>query len=248
MSLIDHCLVPDWPAPKNVRSLQTTRVGGVSVAPYDSLNLSSNVGDLPLSVERNRMLLEPLLPSEPIWLKQVHGVTVADATDAGCWPEADACVSSHPGAVCVVMTADCLPVLLCDDRGSVVGAVHAGWRGLCDGVIEHAVSAMGVAPDTLMAWLGPAIGVTAFEVGLDVREEFIARDPKSTAAFVPHVPNKWRADIYQLARLRLSGLGVDRVYGGGLCTHTDHARFFSYRRDNVTGRTGTLIWLDAPPQ
>lgn len=248
MSLIDHCLVPDWPAPKNVRSLQTTRVGGVSVAPYDSLNLSSNVGDLPLSVERNRMLLEPLLPSEPIWLKQVHGVTVADATDAGCWPEADACVSSHPGAVCVVMTADCLPVLLCDDRGSVVGAVHAGWRGLCDGVIEHAVSAMGVAPDTLMAWLGPAIGVTAFEVGLDVREEFIARDPKSTAAFVPHVPNKWRADIYQLARLRLSGLGVDRVYGGGLCTHTDHARFFSYRRDNVTGRTGTMIWLDAPPQ
>lgn len=248
MSLIDHCLVPDWPAPKNVRSLQTTRVGGVSVAPYDSLNLSSNVGDLPLSVERNRMLLEPLLPSEPIWLKQVHGVTVADATDAGCWPEADACVSSHPGAVCVVMTADCLPVLLCDDRGSVVGAVHAGWRGLCDGVIEHAVSAMGVAPDTLMAWLGPAIGVTAFEVGLDVREEFIARDPKSTAAFVPHVPNKWRADIYQLARLRLSGLGVDRVYGGRLCTHTDHARFFSYRRDNVTGRTGTMIWLDAPPQ
>ena len=248
MSLIDHCLVPDWPAPKNVRSLQTTRVGGVSVAPYDSLNLSSNVGDLPLSVERNRMLLEPLLPSEPIWLKQVHGVTVADATDAGCWPEADACVSSHPGAVCVVMTADCLPVLLCDDRGSVVGAVHAGWRGLCDGVIEHAVSAMGVAPDTLMAWLGPAIGVTAFEVGFDVREEFIARDPKSTTAFVPHAPNKWRADIYQLARLRLSGLGVDRVYGGGLCTHTDHARFFSYRRDNVTGRTGTLIWLDAPPQ
>ena len=248
MSLIDHCLVPDWPAPKNVRSLQTTRVGGVSVAPYDSLNLSSNVGDLPLSVERNRMLLEPLLPSEPIWLKQVHGVTVADATDAGCWPEADACVSSHPGAVCVVMTADCLPVLLCDDRGSVVGAVHAGWRGLCDGVIEHAVSAMGVAPGTLMAWLGPAIGVTAFEVGFDVREEFIARDPKSTTAFVPHAPNKWRADIYQLARLRLSGLGVDRVYGGGLCTHTDHARFFSYRRDNVTGRTGTLIWLDAPPQ
>ncbi len=248
MSLIDHCLVPDWPAPKNVRSLQTTRVGGVSVAPYDSLNLSSNVGDLPLSVERNRMLLEPLLPSEPIWLKQVHGVTVADATDAGCWPEADACVSSHPGAVCVVMTADCLPVLLCDDRGSVVGAVHAGWRGLCDGVIEHAVSAMGVAPGTLMAWLGPAIGVAAFEVGFDVREEFIARDPKSTTAFVPHAPNKWRADIYQLARLRLSGLGVDRVYGGGLCTHTDHARFFSYRRDNVTGRTGTLIWLDAPPQ
>lgn len=248
MSLIDHCLVPDWPAPKNVRSLQTTRVGGVSVAPYDSLNLSSNVGDLPLSVERNRMLLEPLLPSEPIWLKQVHGVTVADATDAGCWPEADACVSSHPGAVCVVMTADCLPVLLCDDRGSVVGAVHAGWRGLCDGVIEHAVSAMGVAPGTLMAWLGPAIGVTAFEVGLDVREEFIARDPKAMAAFVPHAPNKWRADIYQLARLRLAGLGVDRVYGGGLCTHTDRARFFSYRRDNVTGRTGTLIWLDAPPQ
>ena len=135
MNLLDHCLIPDWPAPKNVRSLQTTRNGGVSSAPYNSMNLGDHVGDAPMAVERNRMLLQPLLPTEPVWLKQVHGVVVADAAQAACWPQADACVSAHPGAVCVVMTADCLPVLLCDQQGTVVGAAHAGWRGLCNGVI-----------------------------------------------------------------------------------------------------------------
>ena len=244
MNLLEHCLIPDWPAPRNVRTLQTTRNGGVSATPYNTLNLSSNVGDAPLAVARNRMLLEPMLPSEPVWLKQVHGVVVADAARAECWPEADACISTHPGAVCVVMTADCLPVLLCNDQGSVVGAVHAGWRGLCDGVIEHAVRAMGVPSDTLMAWLGPAIGVQAFEVGDEVRAEFIAKDPQAAAAFVPGSPGKWFTDIYQLAGLRLNALGVTRVYGGGLCTYTDSANFFSYRRDNVTGRMGTFIWLD----
>ena len=142
MNLLEHCLTPDWPAPKNIRALQTTRKGGISAAPYNSLNLSSNVGDAPLAVARNRMLLEPMLPSEPVWLKQVHGVVVIDAAQAECWPEADACVSTHPGAVCVVMTADCLPVLLCNDKGSVISAVHAGWRGLCDGVIEAAIHKM----------------------------------------------------------------------------------------------------------
>ena len=238
-----NILIPEWPAPKNVKALQTTRLGGVSGAPYDSLNLGDHVGDAPLAVERNRMLLEPLLPSEPVWLKQVHGVAVADAAQATCWPEADACISAHPGAVCVVMTADCLPVLLCDQKGSVVGAAHAGWRGLCDGVIEQTVQAMKVPPATLMAWLGPAIGAQAFEVGDEVRAAFVARQPDAVAAFVQGAPGKWLADIYQLAHLRLNALGITRIYGGRLCTYTDRARFFSYRRDGVTGRMGTFIWL-----
>jgi len=249
MSLLDYSIIPDWPAPKNVRALQTTRNGGVSAAPYASLNLGDHVGDEPLAVERNRMLLEPLLPSEPVWLKQVHGTVVADAAQAACWPEADALVSSRPGAVCVVMTADCLPVLLCDEQGSVVGAVHAGWRGLCDGIIESTVRAMNVSPDTLMAWLGPAIGPQAFEVGNEVRAAFITKQREAAAAFVPGMAGvastsgKWYADIYQLARLRLNALCITRIYGGGLCTRTDSVRFFSYRRDGVTGRMGTFIWL-----
>ena len=243
MSLLEHCIIPAWPAPGNVQALQTTRNGGVSNAPYDSLNLGSHVGDVPLAVARNRTLLEPWLPSEPVWLKQVHGTVVTDAAQADCWPEADACVSSHAGAVCVVMTADCLPVLLCNEQGSVVAAAHAGWRGLCDGVIEQTVRAMNVQPAALMAWLGPAIGAQAFEVGDEVRAAFIARQPQAVAAFIPAAPGKWLADIYQLARLRLNALGITRIYGGGLCTCTDRARFFSYRRDGVTGRMGTFIWL-----
>ena len=250
MNLLEYCIIPDWPAPRNVHALQTTRNGGMSSTPYDSLNLGDHVGDTPLAVARNRMLLEPLLPSEPVWLKQVHGTVVANAHDADCWPEADACVSSRAGAVCVVMTADCLPVLLCDEQGSMVGAVHAGWRGLCDGVIEQAVRTMNVQPATLMAWLGPAIGSRKFEVGEEVRAAFIARQPQAVAAFSPSPgvltqgeDEKYLADIYRLARLRLNALGITRIYGGGLCTYTDEERFFSYRRDGVTGRTGTFIWL-----
>ena len=243
MSLLEHCIIPDWPAPKNVGSLQTTRNGGVSTAPYASLNLGDHVGDGSLAVSRNRMLLAPLLPSEPVWLKQVHGTVVADAARAACWPEADAIVSSRPGAAGVVMTADCLPVLLCDELGSVVSAAHAGWRGLCDGIIESTVCAMNVPPQTLMAWLGPAIGPQAFEVGNEVRAAFIARQQEASVAFVPGIAGKWHADIYQLAHLRLNALGITHIYGGGLCTYTDSVRFFSYRRDGVTGRMGTFIWL-----
>ena len=247
--LKDWCIIPDWPAPKNVHALQTTRNGGVSVAPYNSLNLGDHVGDDPLAVERNRMLLQPMLPSEPIWLKQVHGTVVAKAHDADCWPEADACVASRAGAVCVVMTADCLPVLLCDEQGSVVGAVHAGWRGLCSGVIEQTVRDMNVEPSALMAWLGPAIGAQAFEVGEEVRAAFIAEQPQAVAAFTPSPAQaggseKYLADIYQLARLRLNTLRITRIYGGGFCTYTDSERFFSYRRNGVTGRMGTFIWLE----
>jgi hypothetical protein len=243
MSILHHCISPEWPAPANVRALQTTRNGGVSVAPYASFNLGSHVGDNPLAVSRNRMLLAPLLPSEPVWLNQVHGLGVADAGHAGCLPEADASVSKHPGAVCVVMTADCLPVLLCDDKGSVVGAAHAGWRGLCDGVIESTVSAMNVPASTLMAWLGPAIGPGEFEVGDEVRAAFVAKQPQAAAAFMACNNGKWLADICQLARLRLNDLGISRIYGGGLCTYREAERFYSYRRDGVTGRMGTFIWL-----
>ncbi len=250
MNLLEHCIVPDWPAPKNVRALQTTRHGGVSAAPYSSLNLGDHVGDEPLAVAQNRQLLAPLLPSEPVWLRQMHGTAVVDAGHTACWPEGDACVSSHPGAVCAVMTADCLPVLLCDEHGSVVAAAHAGWRGLCDGVIEATVRYMNVPSQTLMAWLGPAIGPQAFEVGVEVRASFMAKQREAVTAFTrsPLPPRaggdeKWLADIYQLARLRLNTLGVTRIYGGDLCTHTDAARFYSYRRDGVTGRMGSLIWL-----
>ena len=244
MNLLERCIIPDWPAPKHVHALQTTRNGGFSATPYASLNLGDHVGDAPLTVERNRMLLHSLLPSEPVWLKQVHGTVVVNAAQATCWPEADAIVSSRPGAVCVVMTADCLPLLLCDEQGSMVGAAHAGWRSLCNGVIEQTVRAMNVPPNTLMAWLGPAIGPQAFEVGEEVRAAFIARQQETAAAFVPGISGKWLADIYQLARLRLNAIGISRIYGGELCTHTDSKRFFSYRRDGVTGRMGTFIYLE----
>jgi hypothetical protein len=183
------------------------------------------------------------MPSEPVWLNQVHGVTVADAGHAGCLPQADASISAHPGAVCAVMTADCLPLLLCDDKGSVVGAAHAGWRGLCDGVIEQTVHAMQVPASSLMAWLGPAIGPAAFEVGAEVRAAFVAKQPQAATAFVAGVDGKWMADIYQLARLRLNALGITRIYGGDLCTYNDPERFYSYRRDGASGRMGTFIWL-----
>ena len=243
MNLLEHCITPNWPAPANVTALQTTRKGGISVAPYASFNLGVHVGDNQLAVLRNRMLLAPLMPSEPVWLNQVHGVSVADAGHAGCLPQADASVATHPGAVCVVMTADCLPVLLCDETGSVVGAAHAGWRGLCDGVIEATVTSMQLPASTLMAWLGPAIGPTVFEVGDEVRTAFVAKQPQAAQAFVAAAEGKWMADIYQLARLRLQALGIHRIYGGDLCTYSDDQRFYSYRRDGVTGRMGTFIWL-----
>ncbi|MFA5826166.1 MAG: peptidoglycan editing factor PgeF [Gallionellaceae bacterium] len=244
MSFLDHCIVPDWPAPANVRSLQTTRCGGVSVAPYDSFNLGDHVGDATQAVARNRHLLAALMPSEPVWLQQVHGTVVADADNAACLIQADASVARHRGSVCVVMTADCLPILLCDEDGTVVGAAHAGWKGLAASVIETTVQAMGVAPHKLMAWFGPAISQRAFEVGEEVRAEFIAHHAQAAEAFLPGVGGKWLADIYLLARQRLNALGVSRIYGGEHCTYNDPASFFSYRRDGVTGRMGSFIWLE----
>ncbi len=248
MNPLEHCITPDWPAPTRVKALQTTRRGGVSIAPYDSFNLGNHVGDNPLAVARNRMLLNRLLPSEPVWLEQVHGTLVADADAASCHPQADACIARHRGSVCAVMTADCLPVLLCDTQGSVVGAAHAGWKGLAAGVIEATVQAMNADPQNLMAWMGPAIGRDAFEVGEEVRATFTGSDPQAASAFSP-APlrvegKKWLADIYALARLRLNALGIMQIYGGGYCTYREREKFFSYRRDGATGRMGTFIWLE----
>lgn len=241
-------IIPDWPAPANVHAVQTTRTGGVSTGGYASFNLGDHVGDDPAVVARNRTILRAALPAEPVWLKQVHGNVVADADRAVGITEADAAVARKPGAVCAVMTADCLPLLLCDESGTVVSAAHAGWRGLAGGVVEAAVAAMKVAPASLMVWLGPAIGPQAFEVGEEVRQAFLAHDPQAQKAFVPRASSteqKWLADIYLLARQRLGLLGVTRVYGGGLCTFSDAERFYSYRRDGATGRLASLIWLDS---
>jgi hypothetical protein len=240
----EHHIVPDWPAPANVKALQTTRHGGISVAPYDSLNLGLHVGDAPLAVNRNRQSLAPLMPSEPVWLEQVHGTTVANADAANCVERADASIARQRGSVCVVMTADCLPVLLCDEDGTVVGAAHAGWKGLVAGVIEATVQAMDVAPHKLMAWLGPAISQEHFEVGGEVREAFIKHLPQAAEAFIAHgSEGRYLADIYLLAHQRLNSLDITRVSGGGRCTYAEADTFFSYRRDNVTGRMGTFIWL-----
>ena len=244
MSVHENFIVPDWPAPKNVRSLQTTRSGGVSVAPYNSFNLGDHVGDAPQAVAHNRQLLAQLMPSEPVWLQQVHGTVVVDAGATECLPQADAAVTRHRGAVCVVMTADCLPVLLCDESGTVVGVAHAGWKGLAAGVIESTVQTMDIAPQKLLAWLGPAISQRAFEVGEEVRKVFVAQHAQAIEAFLPGENGKGMADIYLLAHQRLHALGVTRVYGGEHCTHGDSARFFSYRRDGATGRMGTFIWLE----
>ncbi len=234
---------PCWAAPAHVHAFQTTRAGGFSLAPYHSLNLGDHVGDAPLTVARNRILLNSFFPSEPVWLEQVHGTQVVDARTASCRPRADACITRARGAVCVVMTADCLPLLLCDRQGTVVGAVHAGWRGLAAGVIEATVAAMQVAPQELMVWMGAAISATAFEVGAEVRAQFVAQHLTATTAFTPHA-EKYRADLYALARLRLNALGVSDISGGDLCTYQDAEQFFSYRRDGITGRMGAFIWLD----
>ncbi len=238
-------IIPDWSAPANVRACVTTRAGGVSRPPYASLNLAAHVGDDPQAVVANRARLraELALPGEPAWLTQVHGVTVVDAAQPADQPQADGAFATAPGAVCAVLTADCLPVLLCDRAGTRVAVLHAGWRGLAGGVIEAGISALGVAGGELLAWLGPAIGPEAFEVGDEVRAAFVTRDPAAALAFRPHGNGRLLADIYLLARQRLAGLGVTAVSGGGLCTVADRDRFYSYRRDSATGRMASLVWL-----
>ncbi|HRP26455.1 MAG TPA: peptidoglycan editing factor PgeF [Thauera sp.] len=239
-------LRPRWALPASVGALITTRAGGCSTGAFASFNLGSHVGDEPDAVARNRARLRAHLPAEPLWLDQVHGCAVADADCATGVPQADAAVAHSAQRVCAVLTADCLPVLLCDDAGTVVGAAHAGWRGLAAGVLEATVARMSVAPSSLRAWLGPAIGPQAFEVGDEVRASFVAADAGASRAFIAGAgAGKWLADIYLLARRRLQAAGVTRIDGGGLCTVASPQQFYSYRRDRVTGRFASLIWLKA---
>ena len=247
MLTTDQLITPQWQAPAGVKALATTRLGGVSQAPFDALNLGAHVNDRIDDVLQNRQLLNAFLPASPVWLQQVHGVVVVDLDQPHDEiPAADAVISRRKGQVCAVQTADCLPVLFTDVHGTVVGAAHAGWRGLCNGVLEATLAAMAVEPADVLVWLGAAIGPKAFEVGDEVCEAFIAVDPNAAQAFVAGKPGKWLADIYELARLRLqkAGMSPHHMFGGDLCTYTDKQRFFSYRRDQQTGRQASLIWLD----
>ena len=237
---------PEWPAPARVHAVSTTRGGGVSSGAYASLNLGQHVGDAMVSVVENRRRLATSLKlqHEPRWLKQVHGVAVARLASTAPDVPADAAISGESDEACVIMTADCLPVLFCDRAGARVGAAHAGWRGLAAGVLEATVQAMETAPGELLAWMGPAIGPKAYEVGSEVRQAFVSRDPGAIAAFTPgQAAGKWWCDLYMLARRRLEAAGITHVYGGGFCTYTEQERFFSFRRDGECGRMATLIWL-----
>ncbi|MBL8393283.1 MAG: peptidoglycan editing factor PgeF [Candidatus Accumulibacter sp.] len=266
----EHLIVPDWPAPATVRSLITTRQGGVGAAPYASFNLGDHVGDDPAAVARNRERLARNLPAPPCWLRQVHGTAVVDAAIAArlaLIPVADGAFARHPGVVCAVLTADCLPVLLCDRAGSIVAVAHAGWRGLQAGILERVVEAMDVPGQRLLAYLGPAIGPQSFEVGAEVRQSFLEAHREAAAAFRPLPCDEgdagtcpsgghcrpgdgarqhtggWLADLYLLARQSLWRLGIEDIHGGEYCTVRQASKFFSYRRDGVTGRMAALIWL-----
>jgi YfiH family protein len=235
---------PDWPVPPGIRAASTLRRGGVSMGSYLSLNLGAHVGDEPGRVAENRRrLMDALnLPAEPVWLNQVHGNRVVRADAPASDQSADAAVTHQTGVVCAVMTADCLPVLLCSKEGDRVAAVHAGWKGLAAGIIEAAVEAL--EGDDFLAWLGPAIGPEAFEVGHEVREIFVRKRASFAAAFRETENAKWLADLYHLARIILNDAGISAIYGGGFCTFSNVEDFFSYRRDQVTGRMATLIWRE----
>ena len=241
---------PKWPAPNNIVAFSSCRIGGVSESPYAELNLADHVGDSAVHVAENRQLLEQQCEGlEGIqWLSQVHGTRVHNLTAAICErpPEADACYSRQTALACAVMTADCLPLLFCDEAGEQIAAVHAGWRGLATGVLEATMQHFSCEPRNIMVWLGPAIGARQFEVGVEVRDAFLVAGGGRAVeqAFVEstHRPGYYFADLYQLARLRLQRLGVNAIYGGDYCTYSDPSRFFSYRRDGVTGRMVTLIY------
>lgn len=239
-------IFPEWPAPSNVRAASSTRVGGVSKGVYESLNLGEHVGDDPQAVAENRkrLLAALKLRQQPYWLQQVHGTRVAKLDGRSVGEAADAAVSGMPQQACVVMTADCMPVLFCDRAGSLVAAAHAGWRGLAAGVLEATIATMQMPPTEILAWLGPAIGPEAYEVGEEVQQTFINQEARAERAFKPRENGKWLCDLYKLARQRLSHAGVEHIYGGDFCTVTDKARFFSYRRDGQCGRMATLIWLE----
>lgn len=238
---------PTWQVPSNIHAIMTTRSGGISQAPFDSLNLGNHVGDNPVDVARNRVLLQQManLPQMPVYLNQTHSTKVV------CLPlaenadlNADAVYTNQPNQVCLVMTADCLPVLFCSQNGTEIAAAHAGWRGLCDGMLEATVAEFQCPANEIKVWLGAAISQTAFQVGQDVVDQFCAVDPNARLAFIPdpNASGKFLGNLYQIARQRLSKLGISDISGGDYCTYTDSKNFFSYRRENKTGRMATLIW------
>jgi YfiH family protein len=253
MSVVDlQIITPEWPAPPGVRAAFTLRTGGVSVAPYDSLNVGARIGDSAGAVAENRWRVREKLrlPAEPVWLEQVHGVGVVELGVAGTGdrsPTGDASVARGAGQVCAIRVADCMPVLFAARDGSVVGAAHAGWRGLAGGVLEATMGRLGVPATELMAWMGPAIGPKHFEVGEDVRAAFMSTDAGAAAAFAANERGRWQCDLYALARRRLRALGVSGIYGGGWCTFAEAGRFFSYRRDGQCGRMVALIWIEPTP-
>lgn len=241
-------LVPDWPFPNNLHACSSTRIGGVSEGPWQLLNLGAHCGDNQEHVmeNRRRCYRAANFPAEPVWLEQVHGCEVLTLTSAPPRSRrADAAYTRQVNTVCAVMTADCLPVLFCNKSGTEVAAAHAGWRGLCEGVLEATVACFEERPGNIQAWLGPAIGPRAFEVGPEVRNAFIANDRDADKAFVAS-GDKFFADLYLLARLRLNKVGITHIYGGEHCTHSEPKQFFSFRRDGTTGRMASFIWLTPP--
>jgi polyphenol oxidase len=245
----NNTLTPSWRAPAHVRALCTTRKGGISLPPWEALNLGGHVNDNPdhVAENRNRLAAFTGLDATNIgWLNQVHGTGVLELTpdNVDSIPEADASYTRHPGIACAILTADCLPVILADTDGTIIGAAHAGWRSLCGGVLENLITAMAVPPSNLQAWLGPAIGPDSFQVGPEVRQAFLDHNPEADQAFTPSKqrPGHYLANIYQLASQRLKAAGVASISGGSLCTVNDSDWFFSYRRDGETGRMATLIW------
>lgn len=235
----------DWPAPDNIIAGTSTRVGGVSQGCWSSLNLASHVEDNPEHVDENRRRLYEFLdlPSEPVWLEQVHGCDVIRAESVNETCRSDASVTAKPGVVCAVLTADCLPLLVCDRNGKQVAAIHAGWRGLASGIIEQTIRAMEAEPRDMLVWLGPAIGPGNFEVGDDVYHRFTVLNDSAVSAFTRR-GDRWLCDLYKLARLRLQAIGVSNIFGGGFCTYDEVERFYSYRRDGITGRMVNLVWIN----
>jgi len=234
----------EWPAPANVVAGTTLRSGGVSQGEFAALNLAAHVGDDPVSVAENRRRFQTnfSLPNDPVWLRQVHGTRVVLGDAALTQPEADAIVAREVGVVCAVLTADCLPVVLTTEDGSEVAAAHVGWRGLCAGILEETVATFKVPPEQILVWLGPAISMPAFEVGAEVREQFVNKGEAAADFFSENGRGRWQADLYGLATLRLKNCGVTRVFGGGCCTYSEQDRFFSYRRDGRCGRMATYIF------
>lgn len=239
-------LQPDWPAPLYVKAYTTLRMGGISLSPFDDFNLADHVGDNIDHVRKNRLLLKQLLnlPGDPIWLKQTHSNIAVQAIPENYGKEADASFSNQYNQICAILTADCLPILLCDQKGTYIAAIHAGWRGLANGIIKEVINKCPVPSQELLAWLGPAIGPQTFEVGEEVYQLFLELNPVNAEAFKPSPKGRWLANIYTLAKIQLEELKISQIYGGNFCTYSNPLQFYSYRRDGEkTGRMATLIWL-----